>query len=217
MSDDVQPDAHTDVHPGTDAATSDHASADPTRDPTTDPNCAVAHGDAPDARSEERELVAVYGTEVASYLLAWGRELGFRTVLVEPDPAHVTLAHRAAADLIVDDPRRLAIAPHVDVVVTDHHRDDLGPVMAPLVTAAPRWIGIMGSPRHAGPHGPALRTEGVADDLIATVQRPIGLDIGSKAPAEIALSTLAGLLADRAGRSGGLPAQAPERAITSPS
>ena len=35
------------------------------------------------------------------------------------------------------------------------------------------------------------------------MHRPIGLDIGSKAPAEIAVSTLAGLLADRNGRAGG--------------
>lgn len=187
---------------------SDDVTPDPATDTATDPSCAVAHGDAPDPRGEDRELVAVYGTEVASYLLAWGRELGFRTVLVEPDPARVTLAHRAAADLIVDDPVGLTVAPHTDVVVTDHHRDDLGAVMAPLVSAAPRWIGIMGSPRHAGPHGPALRAEGVGDDLIATVQRPIGLDIGSRAPAEIALSTLAGLLAHRAGRAGGLPSPA---------
>jgi xanthine dehydrogenase accessory factor len=179
---------------------------DPTADPTTDPGCAVAHGQAPDPQSGERELVAVYGTEVASYLLAWGRELGFRTVLVEPDRERVTLAHQAAADLIVEAPDELTIAPHTDVVVTDHHRDDLGHVMAPLVTAGPRWIGIMGSPRHAGPHGPALRDEGVAENLIATVHRPIGLDIGSTSPAEIALSTLAGLLAHRAGRAGGFPA-----------
>ena len=181
---------------------------DATSDPATDPSCAVAHGDAPDARIEDRELVAVYGSEVASYLLAWGRELGFRTVLVEPDAERVTLAHRAAADLIVDDPRDLTVAPHMDVVITDHHRDDLGPVMAPLVTAGPRWIGIMGSPRHPGPHGPALRDEGVEENLIATVQRPIGLDIGSSAPAEIALSTLAGLLAHRADRAGGFQAPA---------
>ena len=38
---------------------------------------------------------------------------------------------------------------------------------------------------------------------IALVHRPIGLDIGSREPAEIALSTLAGLLADRNGRPGG--------------
>jgi xanthine dehydrogenase accessory factor len=35
------------------------------------------------------------------------------------------------------------------------------------------------------------------------VHRPIGLDIGSRSPAEIAVSTVAGLLAHRAGRNGG--------------
>lgn len=39
---------------------------------------------------------------------------------------------------------------------------------------------------------------------IARVHRPIGLDIGSRSPAEIAVSTVAGLLAGRAGRSGGV-------------
>lgn len=171
-----------------------------------DPACAVAHGDAPDPPVDARELVAVYATEVASYLLAWGRELGFRTVLVEPDPTRVGLAHTAAADRILSDPDDLEVASHTDIVVTDHHREDLGPVMAPLVTAGPRWIGIMGSLRHVGPHGPALRDEGVREELITAVHRPVGLDIGSRTPAEIALATLAGLLADRSGRTGGFPA-----------
>jgi len=35
------------------------------------------------------------------------------------------------------------------------------------------------------------------------VLRPIGLNIGSRSPPEIAVSTLAGLLADRNGRPGG--------------
>ena len=61
----------------------------------------------------------------------------------------------------------------------------------------------MGSPRHQGSHREALAAEGVEPDLIETVRRPIGLDIGSKQPAEIALSTLAGLLAHRNGRDGG--------------
>ena len=57
--------------------------------------------------------------------------------------------------------------------------------------------------RHTAPHLAALRERGVHETDIARVHRPIGLDIGSKSPAEIALSTLAGLLADRNGRSGG--------------
>jgi xanthine dehydrogenase accessory factor len=167
--------------------------------------CDVAHGDASQDRTDDRRLVVVYATPLAQHLLTWGRELGFATVLVEPDPTRVTHGHLASADTLVHVPGDLALTADTDVVVTDHHRDDLGPVMAPLVTAGPRWIGIIGSPRHAGPHGAALAAEGVAEASIATVQRPIGLDIGSRSPAEIALSVLAGLLADRNGRPGGLP------------
>ena len=49
-----------------------------------------------------------------------------------------------------------------------------------------------------------LRTRGFSEDYIARVHRPIGLDIGSHTPAEIAISTVAGLLADRNGRPGGV-------------
>jgi xanthine/CO dehydrogenase XdhC/CoxF family maturation factor len=43
----------------------------------------------------------------------------------------------------------------------------------------------------------------VRDSEISRVHRPIGLNIGSHTPAEIALATLAGLIADRNGRPGG--------------
>jgi xanthine/CO dehydrogenase XdhC/CoxF family maturation factor len=44
---------------------------------------------------------------------------------------------------------------------------------------------------------------GVRDEEIARVHRPIGLNIGSRTPAEIAVATLAGLIADRNHRPGG--------------
>jgi xanthine/CO dehydrogenase XdhC/CoxF family maturation factor len=71
-----------------------------------------------------------------------------------------------------------------------------------LATKA-RWIGVMGNPRHVGPHVQALTELGVPAAEIARVRRPIGLNIGSRTPPEIAIATLAGLLADRNGRSGG--------------
>jgi len=49
----------------------------------------------------------------------------------------------------------------------------------------------------------ALQALGVPDNEIARVHRPVGLNIGSRTPAEIAVATLAGLLADRNGRPGG--------------
>jgi xanthine dehydrogenase accessory factor len=152
----------------------------------------------------DRLLVAVFASAVSEVLLRWAAELGFRTVLVEPDPARVpggTPADVTAcgfAELDGD-----LAGGHADVVVTDHHRDELGEVLRDALARPARWLGVMGSPRHEGPHVAALTALGVPAVDIARVHRPIGLDIGSRAPAEIALSTLAGLLADRNGRPGG--------------
>ncbi len=90
-----------------------------------------------------------------------------------------------------------------DIVVTDHHRPELGAVLRDALASPARWVGILGNPRHPAPHIPALAALGVPDEQIARVHRPVGLNIGSRTPAEIALATMAGLIADRNGRPGG--------------
>src|SRR4051794_37050771 len=150
---------------------------------------------------EPRLLVAVFASPVAEVLLRWGAELDFRAVLVEPDRAPVPAGPPAVgsfADLDGD-----FVGGAADVVVTDHHREELGELLRDALARPARWIGVMGNPRHEGPHIAALTALGVPPEEIARVHRPIGLDIGSRAPAEIAVSTLAGLLADRNGRGGG--------------
>jgi xanthine dehydrogenase accessory factor len=140
-------------------------------------------------------LVAVFASPVADVLLRWGQELGFRVQVLDPDPARG--GGIRAFDELDGDPA------DADVVVTDHHRDELGEVLRDALAVGPRWVGVLGNPRHEGPHVAALAALGVPAEDVARVHRPIGLDIGSKAPPEIALSVLAGLLADRNGRSGG--------------
>jgi xanthine/CO dehydrogenase XdhC/CoxF family maturation factor len=49
----------------------------------------------------------------------------------------------------------------------------------------------------------ALRELGVGEEGINRVHRPVGLNIGSRTPPEIAVATLAGLIADRNARPGG--------------
>ncbi len=150
----------------------------------------------------DRLLVAVFASPVAVMLARYGADLGFRTVLVEPaEPAVEVPADRTVlgfADLADE-----LAAGTADVVVTDHHRDELGELLRDALAAPTRWIGLMGNPRHEGPHVAALTALGVPPAEIDRVHRPIGLDIGSRTPAEIAVSTLAGLLADRNGRAGG--------------
>ena len=169
---------------------------------SVDPNCGVAHGTAPTAGTPDRLLVVVFASPVATMLARYGADLGFRTVLVEPGEPEVEVPAdrtvRGFADLAGE------LAPGTaDVVVTDHHRDELGDLLRDALGTPARWIGLMGNPRHEGPHVAALTARGVPAAEIARVHRPIGLDIGSRTPAEIAISTLAGLLADRNGRAGG--------------
>ena len=176
----------------------------------TDPSCAVAHGhvDADavahgkaEAPPESRTLVAVFASPVADYLIRYGRDLGYRTTLVEPERARVTNDEDAATTVLSSLPEN--IDGDTDVIVTDHHRPELGKYLRDALALDVRWVGIMGSPRHQGPHVSALKDLGVPDDEIARVHRPIGLNIGSRTPAEIAIATLAGLIADRNAKPGG--------------
>jgi xanthine/CO dehydrogenase XdhC/CoxF family maturation factor len=162
---------------------------------TTDIACAMAHGEVP-APTEGRRLVAVFASPVALQLVHLAAHVGFDCRVVDPEhdlPGARTV--RSAEEAELDE--------LTDVVVTDHDRPELGDVLAAVLGHPTRWVGVMGSPRHTAPHVAALRERGLAEDVIARVHRPIGLDIGSRSPAEIAVSTVAGLLADRAGRSGG--------------
>jgi xanthine dehydrogenase accessory factor len=156
-----------------------------------DPACAVAHGavapvtaTAGSREPGERTLVAIFASPVAGYLLRYGADLGFRGF---------PLLTAAPDDL--DD--------SADVIATDHHRSELGLMLRDALATKARWIGVMGNPHHVGPHVQLLADLGVPPEEVARVHRPIGLNIGSRTPPEIAISTLAGLLADRNGRPGG--------------
>lgn len=193
----------TDQHspPATDP-THGHATAGHPAAGHGDPACDVAHGAAP-APPVTRTLVAVFTSPVASYLLRYAGDAGFRPVLVEPDPQRAEPGEPAGDGVTVAGGFDGYLDDATDVVVTDHHRPELGPVLRDALAAKTRWVGVMGNPRHPAPHIPALAALGVAETDIGRVHRPIGLNIGSQTPAEIALATLAGLIADRNGRPGG--------------
>jgi xanthine dehydrogenase accessory factor len=168
-----------------------------------DSACDVAHGTA-SAATPGRVLVAVFASPVADLLLRYGRDAGYRPVLVEPDAERAkALLDDEGLDVSIEDGVRSHPDGPADVVVTDHHRPELGAVLRDALASDARWVGVMGNPRHPAPHIPALAELGVAAGEIGRVQRPIGLNIGSRTPSEIAISTLAGLIAERNGRPGG--------------
>ncbi len=169
-----------------------------------DSACGVAHSPVAPAASSvpaERTLVAVFASPVAGYLLRYGADMGFRGLLLEPDEARAAGAAALGFPLLTAIPDDLDDG--TDVVLTDHHRSELGVILRDALATKARWVGIMGNPHHVGPHVAMLGELGVPPEEIARVHRPIGLNIGSRIPPEIAVSTLAGLLADRNGRPGG--------------
>lgn len=166
---------------------------------TDDSACAVARGSVSQGQVD-RELVAVFDSPVARFLLRYAQDAGFGTALLEPDTKRAEAAGELGCRLLTEAGGRHSAA---DVVVTDHHRAELGPVLREVLAQRVRWVGVMGNPRHPAPHVPALRELDVAEADINRVHRPIGLNIGSRAPAEIAIATIAGLIADRNGRDGG--------------
>jgi xanthine dehydrogenase accessory factor len=165
-----------------------------------DASCAVAHGDVV-APAEDKVLVAVFATPVARHLLRYGADAGYRTALIEPDAERAKLT--AADGIELADCLTGFPADRTDLVVTDHHRPELGVQLRDALAAGTRWVGIMGNPRHEAPHVAALTELGVPASEISKVHRPIGLNIGSRTPAEIAIATIAGLIADRNGKPGG--------------
>ena len=148
-------------------------------------------------------LVVLGATPVAMWLLRWGRDLGYETVLVESRAERVTAQHKDAAGTVVADPVAAGLDAETDAVHTDHDAPQVAEHVGALLRAGVGFVGVMGSSRHAGPHLEALREMGLSDEEIARVRTPVGLDIGARTPQEIALSILAGLVAARTGAPAG--------------
>lgn len=121
-------------------------------------------------------------TPTARQLAAWAPELGFRTAAAVTDVP-------PAAELYA--------------VFTDHDEGGLVDRLREVLGRDPRFVGVMGSRRHTGHHLEALRALGLPEEAVSRIQSPVGLDLGGRTPAEIAVSILAGLVAVRHGASGG--------------
>ena len=82
------------------------------------------------------------------------------------------------------------------VIATRGHKLDADCVLAAVKTRA-RYIGVLGSRRKTVLLEKMLREEGVNDGRIRAIYAPVGLDLGGRTPAEIALSVLAEITQER--------------------
>lgn len=88
------------------------------------------------------------------------------------------------------------------VMVSRNYEIDREALAAALETSGAGYIGMIGSDRKVQRVFDELRDRGVAAEKLQRVYAPLGLDIGSDSPAEIAVSVLAEILAVLRGRTG---------------
>jgi xanthine dehydrogenase accessory factor len=91
------------------------------------------------------------------------------------------------------------------LVVATHGDDEIATLRAGL-EAGVRYVGLVASRKRGAAVLDELRADGVAEELLATLETPAGLDIGARTPAEVALSIVARLVELR--RTGPEPEQA---------
>jgi len=141
----------------------------------------------------------------AAALAEAGRLLGYRVTVSDARARFITPERIPAADeLVVGWPDEILREAPVDertaiCVLTHDDKLDIPALKAALASPA-GYIGAMGSRRTTEAREALLREEGVKEEDLARIRAPIGLEIGSRTPAEVAVAVAAEIVASRRGR-----------------
>lgn len=150
-------------------------------------------------------LIVVGATDVAASLVQLARPLGFNTTVVDGRDRFATRDRFPSADsLLLGMPSEivatLPLVPSTALILLSHDfKYDL-PVLEVALRTRVGYIGVLGSQRRANAVRDFLAGIGASAEDMARVRIPVGLDIGARAPAEIALSILAELVSLRGHR-----------------
>jgi xanthine dehydrogenase accessory factor len=150
-----------------------------------------------------RPRMYVFGAVAhAAALAEAGRMLGYHVTVSDARARFVTPERIPQADELVvgwpDDVLRDApVDERTAICVLSHDRKVDVPALRAALASPAGYIGAMGSKRTTEARAAALREEGVGEEDLARIRAPIGLDIGSRTPAEVAVAVAAEIVATR--------------------
>ncbi|MBQ73833.1 MAG: hypothetical protein CMQ20_02270 [Gammaproteobacteria bacterium] len=161
--------------------------------------------------ANERFLVQTYGprhqlfligaVQVSMYLAEMAQALDYHVVVCDPRENMIEQWKVEGVQLVTDMPddavRKYANDPLTAIIALTHDPrvDDMG-LMEALKTDA-FFVGALGSQRTSASRRERLAQLDLSEDEISRLDAPVGLSIGSKTPAEIAIAILAQLTALR--------------------
>jgi len=161
-------------------------------------------------------LVVVGSDPTALAIASLGAQSGFETTLVRPQgpltpPPLPNVAYSRA------DPAETlaAIAPDAwtaVAVATHDWETDEAALLAALPSGA-GYVGVLGAGRRVSDRLDRLRAAGIDEASLQRLRAPIGIDLGGKAPWEIAVSVIGEIIAERSAKAVGQTA--PPRAVIS--
>ena len=160
-------------------------------------------------------LVIFGAVQVAMPLARLARELGYLTVVVDGRAAFATRERFPEVDVLAvgwpdEVAQEISLGPADAVAVLTHDVKFDEPAIVEALGRGCRYVGAVGSRKTQADRRARLLAAGVAEVALARLRGPIGLDLGGRAPAEMALAIMAEILAERYGGSG-LPMRVPAR------
>ena len=140
-------------------------------------------------------LIVIGAVHIAQPLLTIARACGYAPTLIDPRAAFGS-ADRFPGETILDDwPDEALAALNPDArtaIVTLTHDPKLDdPAIRAALNSHVFYLGCLGSARTHAKRVERLTAEGFTPDQIAKIHAPVGLDIGARTPAEIAVSVMA--------------------------
>lgn len=140
-------------------------------------------------------LAVVGAVHIAQALLPMARLAGYDPVLIDPRGAFASASRFPGETLVEDwpDEALAALAPDArTAVVTLTHDPKLDdPAIRVALRSGCFYLGCLGSKKTHARRVERLEAEGFTEAEIARIHAPVGLDIGARTPAEIAVSVLA--------------------------
>ena len=152
-------------------------------------------------------LVIIGAVHIAQYLAPMAQMAGYLVTIIDPRDSFASPARFDGYEVIVDWPEealaRLSLDPRTALVTLTHDPKMDTPALQQAVTSDAFYIGALGSTRTHTKRRQSMLELGVSAAQFARIQGPVGLDIGSRNPAEIALSILAAITAKLRGQAHG--------------
>jgi xanthine dehydrogenase accessory factor len=130
---------------------------------------------------------------------------GFQVTVIDDRPEWSSREKHPEAGAVVCAPYsdadrhiRFSDSTYIVIMTHGHEHDEL--LLRRCAIEQCRYLGMIASKRKAGLFLEKLALEGIGRDRLARIFTPVGFDIGSETPAEIAVSILAQMIAVRNGR-----------------